>query len=43
MAKFLINGQKPLKGEIKVGGAKNLALKVIPAALLSAEKMTIDN
>jgi len=43
MAKFLITGQKPLKGEIKVGGAKNLALKVIPAALLSGEKMVIDN
>lgn len=43
MAKFLINGQKTLKGEIKVGGAKNLALKVIPAALLSSEKMTISN
>lgn len=43
MAKFLINGKKQLKGKIKVNGAKNLALKVIPAALLSADKMTITN
>lgn len=43
MAKFLINGQKPLSGTIKVKGAKNLALKVIPGALLSDEATTIDN
>lgn len=43
MAKFIINGQKPLKGEIKVGGAKNLALKVIPATILTSEPVTISN
>ncbi|MDD3085227.1 MAG: UDP-N-acetylglucosamine 1-carboxyvinyltransferase, partial [Candidatus ainarchaeum sp.] len=43
MAKFLINGQKPLSGIIKVKGAKNLALKVIPGALLSEEATIIDN
>ena len=43
MAKFLINGQKLLSGTIKVKGAKNLALKVIPGALLSEEATIIDN
>lgn len=43
MSKFIINGQKPLSGEIKIKGAKNLALKVIPASILSAEPMTISN
>ncbi|MFA5644062.1 MAG: UDP-N-acetylglucosamine 1-carboxyvinyltransferase [Patescibacteria group bacterium] len=43
MAKFIIKGQRPLSGEIVVKGAKNLALKVIPAAILSSEKMTISN
>lgn len=33
----------PLKGEISVKGAKNAALKIIPAALLSREKITITN
>ncbi len=43
MPKFIIQGQKPLAGEIRVGGAKNAALKIIPAALLSSEPMTILN
>lgn len=43
MAKFIINGQKPLAGEIAVGGAKNAALKIIPAVLLSDEPVTIHN
>jgi UDP-N-acetylglucosamine 1-carboxyvinyltransferase len=43
MPKFIINGQKPLGGEIAVKGAKNMALKVIPAAILSASPITITN
>lgn len=43
MAKFIIQGPNKLSGEIKVMGAKNMALKVIPAALLSDDKITIDN
>lgn len=43
MATFIIHGQKQVGGEIKVGGAKNLALKIIPAALLSAEPIIISN
>jgi UDP-N-acetylglucosamine 1-carboxyvinyltransferase len=43
MPKFIIKGGKKLKGEIKVNGAKNAALKVIAAAFLSEEKITIKN
>lgn len=43
MASFIIQGQQPLRGEIRVGGAKNSALKIIPAALLSTEPLTIFN
>jgi UDP-N-acetylglucosamine 1-carboxyvinyltransferase len=40
---FVINGGKPLKGEITPQGAKNEALQVISAVLLTAEKVTISN
>ncbi|MCU0680093.1 MAG: UDP-N-acetylglucosamine 1-carboxyvinyltransferase [Planctomycetes bacterium] len=43
MPKFIITGQKTLSGEIRVGGAKNAALKIIPAAILSNETITINN
>ena len=43
MSKFIIQGQKKLKGEISVKGAKNNALKIIPASLLTEEKITIHN
>jgi UDP-N-acetylglucosamine 1-carboxyvinyltransferase len=43
MSKFIIKGGAKLKGEIKVNGAKNAALKIIPASLLSSEKITISN
>lgn len=41
--KFLINGQKPISGEIKVSGAKNQALKVFPACILINGKARISN
>jgi len=40
---FVINGGKPLKGEIIPQGAKNEALEVISAVLLTGEKVTISN
>jgi len=43
MQRFIIKGQKPLSGEIKVNGAKNAALKFLAAALLSADKWTLSN
>ncbi|MDD4902535.1 MAG: UDP-N-acetylglucosamine 1-carboxyvinyltransferase [Patescibacteria group bacterium] len=43
MSKFIINGPAKLSGEIEVKGAKNAALKIIPASILSLEKITITN
>jgi UDP-N-acetylglucosamine 1-carboxyvinyltransferase len=43
MEKYIINGGKKLSGEIKVAGAKNLALKVFPATILSQETCTLNN
>ncbi len=43
MSKFIIHGQNKLRGEIEVKGAKNSALKIIPASLLSGEEITIKN
>ncbi|HDQ22345.1 MAG TPA: UDP-N-acetylglucosamine 1-carboxyvinyltransferase [Candidatus Uhrbacteria bacterium] len=43
MEKYIINGAKKLSGEIKVSGAKNLALKILPAAILSEQDCLINN
>lgn len=43
MAKFAVVGRKPLEGEIEVKGAKNAALKIFPAALLTREKIRVSN
>lgn len=43
MSKFIIQGSAKLAGEIEVKGAKNAALKIIPAAILSSEKIIIKN
>ncbi|MDO8265000.1 MAG: UDP-N-acetylglucosamine 1-carboxyvinyltransferase [Candidatus Parcubacteria bacterium] len=41
--KFIINGGKPLEGEIEVKGAKNAAFPLIVASLLTKEECVIDN
>lgn len=41
--KFVINGQKPLNGEINISGAKNAAVAIIPAAILSDGICRIEN
>ncbi len=43
MSKFIINGPSQLKGQIDVKGAKNAALKIIPAAILSDDELQIEN
>ena len=43
MDKFIINGGIPLKGEISVAGAKNVALKILVASLLTDEEIVIHN
>ena len=43
MAYFKVKGGKQLKGEIVPQGAKNEALQIISAVLLTPEKVTIEN
>ncbi|MGB0743711.1 MAG: UDP-N-acetylglucosamine 1-carboxyvinyltransferase [Opitutales bacterium] len=40
---FKVNGNGPLKGEIEVGGAKNAALPLLAATLLTEETVTLRN
>lgn len=40
---YIIKGGKPLKGEVKLSGAKNVALKVIISALLFDGEVTLHN
>src|SRR5580700_7638230 len=42
MDKFLIQGGVPLEGQIAASGAKNSALPVLAACLLTAERVTLD-
>ncbi len=43
MDKFLIKGGKPLHGTVAISGAKNSALPVMAACLLTPEKVTLHN
>lgn len=43
MEQLLIRGGKPLQGEVAVSGAKNAALGILPAALLSKGVCRIEN
>lgn len=43
MEKYVINGGTPLYGEVSVSGAKNAALAIIPAAILSQDICVIEN
>jgi UDP-N-acetylglucosamine 1-carboxyvinyltransferase len=43
MDKFLIKGGKPLHGTVRISGAKNSALPVMAAALLTSDQVTVHN
>ena len=43
MASFIIEGGHPLSGEIHPQGAKNEALQILCATLLTAEEVTVEN
>lgn len=43
MDKYIINGGKPLYGEVEISGAKNAAVAVIPAALMVQGICRIEN
>ena len=42
-SRFVVNGGKKLKGEIEVKGAKNAALKVFAASILTSGTIRIKN
>lgn len=43
MDQYIIRGGNPLVGEIEIGGAKNAALGILAAAIMTDETVTIDN
>ncbi len=43
MDRILINGGNPLQGKVRINGAKNSALKLMAAALLSDEPLVLTN
>ncbi|SHL84019.1 UDP-N-acetylglucosamine 1-carboxyvinyltransferase [Nitrosospira sp. Nsp11] len=43
MQKLIIQGGEPLSGEVHISGAKNAALPILCASLLTGETLTIEN
>ena len=40
---YVIRGGKALEGEVSIAGAKNAALGILAAAVMTDEKVTIEN
>ena len=43
MEQYIIKGGNPLVGEVEIGGAKNSALPILAASIMTDETVTIDN
>ena len=43
MDKYVIKGGNPLVGEVEIGGAKNAALAILTAAIMTDETVVVDN
>jgi UDP-N-acetylglucosamine 1-carboxyvinyltransferase len=43
LEKFIIRGGIPLRGKVKISGAKNAAVAAIPAALLANDEVVLEN
>ncbi len=43
MEQYVIKGGKPLKGEVDISGAKNAALAILAAAIMTEETVVVDN
>ena len=43
MEQYVIKGGSPLVGEVEIGGAKNAALGILAAAIMTDETVTIEN
>ena len=42
MEQYVIKGGNPLVGEVEIGGAKNAALAILSAAVMTDETVTIE-
>ena len=43
MEQYVVKGGVPLCGEVSIGGAKNAALGILAAAIMTDETVTIEN
>ncbi len=43
MEKIVINGSKPLRGEVEISGAKNAVVAILPATILAQDVCRIEN
>ena len=43
MEQYVIKGGSPLVGEVEIGGAKNAALGILAAAIMTDETVTLEN
>ena len=43
MEQYIIKGGNPLVGEVEIGGAKNAALGILAAAIMTDETVKIEN
>ena len=43
MEQYIIKGGNPLVGEVEIGGAKNAALGILAAAIMTDDTVVIDN
>ena len=43
MEQYVIKGGNPLVGEVEIAGAKNAALPIISAAIMTDETVTLEN
>ncbi len=43
MEEYIIKGGKPLVGEVSIGGAKNAALGILAAAIMTDDTVTLEN
>ena len=43
MDQYVIKGGNPLVGEVEIGGAKNAALAILAAAIMTDETVVVEN
>ena len=43
MEQYVIKGGRPLEGEVTIAGAKNAALGILAAAVMTDQEVTIEN